>query len=288
MSKICILISAHKNQSQLLRLINHLKKDFDIYVHIDKKSKLNIKSFDNVKIYKKYKLYYADFSSIKVTLFLMKEALKNDYDRYIFISGQDVPLKSNYDIIKFFDGNNNEYLDYAKIKDNDGNIYSHQFFVDRVENYYFSDIVRKLINKRILDIFALLTKNIFRYKFANGIYYGSQWWNLTKNAAEYIINYIKLNPKFVRRFYFTIFADESFFQSLLLNTDFQNKIISDKLRYINWSRPNTGGFSPRTFTIEDYEELKNNINDNLFARKFDENIDNDIIDKLYKDLENSN
>ena len=44
MNKICFLILAHKNQSQLMRLINHLKKDFDIYIHIDKNSKLNLKS----------------------------------------------------------------------------------------------------------------------------------------------------------------------------------------------------------------------------------------------------
>lgn len=60
MSKICFLIAAHKNQNQLMRLLNHLKKDFDIYVHIDKKSKLDIKSF---------KIYYVSVSQILVLYF---------------------------------------------------------------------------------------------------------------------------------------------------------------------------------------------------------------------------
>ena len=36
---------------------------------------------------------------------------------------------------------------------------------------------------------------------------------------------------------------------------------------------------------EDYDDIKSKCGNSLFARKFDENIDNDIIDKLYKDLE---
>ena len=102
MSKICFLILAHKNQDQLMRLINHLKKDFDIYVHIDKKSNLNIKSFDNVKIYNDFKVYYADVTQVTTTLFLIEEAYKNYYDRYIFISGNDIPLKNNQYIKKLF------------------------------------------------------------------------------------------------------------------------------------------------------------------------------------------
>ncbi|WP_338404752.1 hypothetical protein [Brachyspira hyodysenteriae] len=73
MSKICFLIAAHKNQNQLMRLINHLKKDFDIYVHIDKISKLNLQSFDNVRIYKKYYVHYAEIAQVTTTLFLIRK-----------------------------------------------------------------------------------------------------------------------------------------------------------------------------------------------------------------------
>ena len=71
MGKICFLILAHKNQNQLMRLINHLKNDFDIYIHIDKNSNINFKSFDNVRIYKKINVHYAEFSQITATLFLI-------------------------------------------------------------------------------------------------------------------------------------------------------------------------------------------------------------------------
>ena len=42
---------------------------------------------------------------------------------------------------------------------------------------------------------------------------------------------------------------------------------------------------PKTFTINDYDEL---INSNyLMARKFDENIDDNIIKMLYDNLKNN-
>ncbi|MBW5378864.1 glycosyl transferase, partial [Brachyspira pilosicoli] len=109
------------------------------------------------------------------------------------------------------------------------------------------------------------------------------WWNLTNNAIKYILEYIEKNPNFLKRFNYTWCGDEMFFQSILLNSEFKNDCINDNLRYIDWSEKK--GSSPKTFNINDYNIIKENINNNLFARKFDENFDNDIINKLYKDLE---
>ncbi|WP_300752943.1 beta-1,6-N-acetylglucosaminyltransferase [uncultured Brachyspira sp.] len=285
MSKICFLIAAHKNQGQLLRLINHLKKDFDIYVHIDKKSKLNLKNFDNVKFYKKYKVYHAEVSQIISTLFLINEAYKNNYDRYIFISGQDLPLKNNNYIQNFFDNNlYNEYISYYQVNSvESGEIFDIQNF-SRVRNYNFEGLTRKILHSSIRYFISNL--NVTKKKIKYDIYYGSSWWNLTNNAIEYILNYLNKYKHFMNQFKNVWGSDEYFFQSILLNSEFKNKCVNNNLRYIDWSGQK--GSSPKTFTIKDYNDIKNNINDNLFARKFDENIDNDIIDKLYKDLENSN
>lgn len=90
----------------------------------------------------------------------------------------------------------------------------------------------------------------------------------------------KKNPNFLKRFNYTWGSDEFYFQSILLNSKFKDNCVNDCLRYIIWD-----GGAPFNLKMKDYENIKNNINNNLFARKFDENIDNDIIDKLYKDLE---
>lgn len=279
MNKNCILILAHKNHNQIMRLINHLKTDFDLYVHIDKRNKLNIKSFDNVNVYKEFKTYHGGVSLVIATLFLIEEAYKNNYDRYIFISGQDVPLKTNKEIINFFDTNKNkEYISYESINNSEA-MYKEMSF--RLNSYNFGKLYRLIFHRNIRELLSNFP--LIKRATPKNIYYGSQWWNLTNNAIKYILDYTKQNPNFLKRFNYTWCGDEMFFQSILLNSEFKNDCINDNLRYIDWSEKK--GSSPKTFNINDYNIIKENINNNLFARKFDENFDNDIINKLYKDLE---
>ncbi|WP_157147669.1 beta-1,6-N-acetylglucosaminyltransferase [Brachyspira pilosicoli] len=279
MNKNCILILAHKNHNQIMRLINHLKTDFDLYVHIDKRNKLNIKSFDNVNVYKEFKTYHGGVSLVIATLFLIEEAYKNNYDRYIFISGQDVPLKTNKEIINFFDTNKNkEYISYESINNSEA-MYKEMSF--RLNSYNFGKLYRLIFHRNIRELLSNFP--LIKRTTPENIYYGSQWWNLTNNAIKYILDYTKQNPNFLKRFNYTWGSDEFYFQSILLNSEFKDNCINDCLRYLIW-----GVGTPINFTIKDYDDIKNNINNNIFARKFDENIDNDIIDKLYKDLENSN
>lgn len=279
MNKNCILILAHKNHNQIMRLINHLKTDFDLYVHIDKRNKLNIKSFDNVNVYKEFKTYHGGVSLVIATLFLIEEAYKNNYDRYIFISGQDVPLKTNKEIINFFDTNKNkEYISYESINNSEA-MYKEMSF--RLNSYNFGKLYRLIFHRNIRELLSNFP--LIKRTTPKNIYYGSQWWNLTNNAIKYILDYTKQNPNFLKRFNYTWGSDEFYFQSILLNSEFKNNCINDNLRYLIW-----GVGTPINFTIKDYDDIKNNINNNIFSRKFDENIDNDIIDKLYKDLENSN
>ena len=285
MSKICFLIAAHKNHDQLMRLINHLKKDFDIYVHIDKISKIQLKSFDNVRVYKKNQVHYGEISQVTTTLFLIKEAYKNNYDRYVFISGQDVPLKSNSYIQNFFDNNPyNEYISYVKVNDIESGQIFNNLLYDRIRYYNFESFSRKFLHASIRDFISNL--NITKKKVKYDIYYGSQWWNLTNNAVEYILSYLNKDKYFINQFKNVWGSDEFFFQTILLNSELGNNCVNNNLRYIDWSE--TKSSSPKTFTINDYSNIVCYTGGGIFARKFDENIDNDIIDKLYKDLENSN
>ncbi|WP_300370948.1 beta-1,6-N-acetylglucosaminyltransferase [Brachyspira sp.] len=275
MSKICFLILAHKNHNQIMRLINYIKKDFDIYVHIDKKSKVNIKSFDNVKIYKEMVTYHGDISLVKASLFLLREAFKNNHDRYLFISGQDIPLKTNREIINFFNiHKDKEFISYENIRNND-HIYNEMSF--RLNTYNFGKLYRLILHRKIRKFLSDLA--IIKRTTPENIYYGSQWWNLTNNAVKYILDYDENNPNFLKRFNYTWGSDEFFFQSILLNSPFKDNCVNDNLRYIVWN-----GGAPLNLKIKDYDCIKNNINNNIFARKFDETIDNDIIDKLYEDI----
>lgn len=287
MNNICFLIAAHKNHNQTMRLINHLKKDFDLFVHIDKKSKLQIKESENVKIYKKFKVHHGGFSQIVATLFLMEAAFNNtkndntknngknkkDYDRYIFISAQDIPLKSNFEIKKFFENNNKEFLSFENIRNNEG-LYKEMSF--RMNAYNFGFWYRKLLSRKIRETISEIP--FIKRQTPENIYYGSSWWNLTKNAVSYILKFVEENQNYLERFKYTWGSDEFFFQSILMQSDLKENLENDCLRYLIWQ-----GGAPIILKLNDYKNMKMG-GVNLFARKFDEKIDNEIIEKLYKDI----
>ena len=74
---------------------------------------------------------------------------------------------------------------------------------------------------------------------------------------------------------FTWGSDEFIIPTILMNSPYQNKIINENYRYIDWSE---GNVSPKTLTIGDYDKIINS--DDLFARKFDMDIDKEILYKL--------
>ena len=74
-----------------------------------------------------------------------------------------------------------------------------------------------------------------------------------------------------------------FLQCVVCSSVHQDEIVKENLRLVDWQRTEHGGGSPHTFTIEDYEMLTSS--DKLFARKFDPDVDREIIDALYARLE---
>lgn len=61
-----------------------------------------------------------------------------------------------------------------------------------------------------------------------------------------------------------------------MNTAYRGILIDDDRRAIEWVPDGDIKLRPKTFTMDDYRFLSNS----LFARKFDDTIDNGIIDKM--------
>jgi len=98
------------------------------------------------------------------------------------------------------------------------------------------------------------------YKF----YGGSSWLSITGGCLEYILVYLEENPDYTNLFRNSICSDELFFQTILLNSIYKEKIVNDNKRYIKW---NHGNSSPKTLTIDDYNEIL--LSKKLWARKLD-------------------
>lgn len=290
--EIAILMLIHKYSSQQERLINHLSKDFKIFIHIDKSTDISIdliKKNKNVFVYKKYNVYWGSYNQILATIFLLKEAHKITPDRYIFISGEDIPLKSNKEIIKFFINNNDNYMSFEPLPKKDWTNQSGGY--DRCDYFWLNSYRGKLIKSKIIKkliseiqyineeyFITFCKKRNIKRSFSRKVelFGGANWMDLTNDCVSEILKFLKDNPKYLRYFKYTRCADEIFFQTLIINYLKDIKIKNQLLRYIDWQ---TGPDFPRILKIEDFDKM---INSNfIFARKVNEKIDISLIDKIY-------
>lgn len=289
MNKHAYLIIAHDNFYTLEKLIKSIDDSRnDIYIHIDKKIKdFNFKyfndlvKFSNIYFVERINVYWGHFSLIKAELNLYKEAYKIGYKYYHLISGVDLPIKNQDYIHEFFDLHyGKEFLtnlkpEFVKKQNiSDRLNYYHIFQRKYRESKFFRYIANKTIS--LQRIF-----NVSRYKFDYNLYYGSNWASLTDKSVKYLISKEKWIYK---TFKFTQCCDEVYKQSVIINNiDFRDKLylyeynehhISYNMRHIDWKR---GG--PYIFRESDYDELMSI--ESLYARKFNENTDKNIIDKVY-------
>lgn len=131
-----------------------------------------------------------------------------------------------------------------------------------------------------MRIFAAVINNIIPrkrdYKKALGNlkpYAGSQWWALSADACHYILSFVETNPKIVKFFQNTLTPDEIFFQTIIGNSKFREKVAKN-LTFTQWQ----GVEHPEFINMEQLETLnkmdkieEENIygsGELLFARKF--------------------
>lgn len=277
------IIMAYKDPEQIERLVKAMSHPhFDFYIHID--SKFDIGPFEYLNglervhlIKKRVKVSWAGYSFIDGLLNSIKEVFASGkkYDYINTLSGQDYPIKSSEEFYRFIEerkGNNFftiEEFGSDWWKEAEKRI-SHYHFTDFEfkGRYVFQNIVNKIYSKR---------KFPFNYNL-----YGSNrctWWTITSECAAYFVKFMEENAA-VRRFAkFTWAPDEFLIPTIIMNSPLKNTVISDSYRYFDWSQ---GGSNPKILTVDDYDAI---VNSNYFlARKFDINIDTEILDMIDANL----
>jgi len=276
--KTAHLILTHKNPQQLERLIKALQHEHvDFYIHIDKKSDIRpftyLTEHKNVFFVKnRTSIYWAGWGTIQATINGFEEILPKKYDYINVISGQDFPLKSADYIYQYLlERKGKEFITCESMDDPGWNV------GPRVRNYH-------LINWRIPGKFRLekLLNKILpkrKFPFDYEIVGRANWFTLSHDAAEYILNFLEKHPVIVRYFKFCWGADEFLFSTILYNSHFKDRIV-DNLVYVDWSGPKSG--HPKILGAEDFEKLK--ASDKLFARKMDMDKDSEIFTLLEKHI----
>ena len=296
------LIIAHNNWQQLKKLVQLLDaENHDIYIHIDKKSIdfkadkfLEIINKSRIFIYQEYEVFWGGFSQVQVELFLFEKAYALQYDYYHLISGADLPLKNNKDIDTFFERNKGKefiLFDEDKLK-NDPEISR------RAKYYHFLQNYRRRFSQKwkndfftFLERVSLVFQILFRVNRVKDldweIKYGSNWVSITNDLVTEIL---KQREKITKVFSCTNCADELFVQTVAYNCGFKDKLyisengMAENARFIDWARGKNG--NPYTFHKSDKNILLENKN--LFARKFSETIDSEIIECIFKKIQKEN
>jgi hypothetical protein len=277
--KQAILITAYKNYHHLEEIIQYFDANFELYIHLDKKSKISdielahLRKHDTVKLLEqKYKVNWGGFNHLKSILFLAEQALKNPDNHYFhLITGHDFPVKNSAYFMEFFKNNRNvEFMNHFNFPDaasgwpgNNG--------LDRIEYYNFNDLW-DFKNHKQYEKIALVLRLQKRLGFKRTIsskmpklYGGSTYWSLSRECVSYVMAFTQKNKWVLNRFKYTLCAEEFYFQTLILNSDFADKVVNDNLRHIDWVARN--GNNPAVLDESDFEKLKET--NAVFARKFD-------------------
>lgn len=290
MSRHAYLIIAHNNWYILSKLVSLLDNSRnDIYIHIDKNSYPSSYLEQSIKNQvKEAKVLFIEsrpvswggYSLIDVTLRLMATATEEyHYSYYHLLSGSDLPLKDQYQIHEFFDANQgSEFIHFGKKEWID-------IIQSRMKYYWiFQEYVgnSKRIDKiaiRFLNRMCVLFQKIIGINRLVNLQVsgGSEWFSITDESARFLLS----KRDFIERhFKYCICADESFVQTIIINSDLKKKVYNfnshnDKdctLRYIQWENG-----KPHVLKMEDYDQLINS--GCIYARKFDET-DKELVDKI--------
>jgi hypothetical protein len=279
---IAYLILAHANPEHLQRLIARLRSDDAMFfLHVDKKAKPDAFSrlvADDVRLVSDaVAVHWGDFSQVEAILKLMTTALAaGTFDRFVLLSGADYPLWPTADINAFFAAHRqDEYINMVPMPcDAAGKPLA------RLTTYTLRPTLSTphRLALRVLLKAGVLPRERDLHRALGPLqpYGGSTWWALTRAACEYIVQFVQRNPRLVRFFQGTQYADETFLHTILGSSPLLANVRRN-LTYTDWS---AGGASPANISgrhVDYFRTTKQFAPEDvygsgpmMFARKFND------------------
>lgn len=289
--KLAVLLQCHKSFYQINLLLNAMKHDnITFFIHVDKKSDIA----DKIELRKNVILLpdkfrvdvrWGQYSIVQATLNLMNYATQYDhYDYFCLMSGQDFPIVSPNILISYLKSNNGK--NFVNLFESKNFGLNHTNNYDKRNEIVFPKwiIERNLPIRVIRRLWVMVTGGYnHTYKIFKrnpsinlNFYFGSTWWCIHSDFVNWMNDYLDKNKLYEEFYKLTVCADESFFQTLLMNSPYADTRC-DYLHYIDWSE---GKNSPKNLTTKDYNYIINS--GKMFTRKIDE--DYRLIELLIKHI----
>jgi hypothetical protein len=282
------MILTHHQPNALLRLLESLKAPWaHAFIHIDLKA--NREPFEQVLhsrndctlIEKKLSvpIFWGGYSMVEATLRLLHCAYQHPqhFERFSLLSGVDLPIKPLNLIADRLSGND-EIIRVDRMLDPLGKT----DFDRRANRVYLGD--GPLLNKRSKFWLLQGMARMLEAWLPNEpypclpIFYGPQWWCLTREAVDEVFAFVDRHPDVMRWFKCTRCPDEMVFQTILKSSMLSGNISYDLTRgdedcepmlngthFVDWSKPKPD--RPAILTLEHFPLLLES--EALFGRKFD-------------------
>ena len=260
MKKHALLIQAHQDISYFIELAK-IQPSVNFYVHVDAKSdyfpNAETAQLANVFLLKdRITVRWGGFSQIEATLKLFETAFANEDNAYFhLLSGEDVVLQPFEVIEKQWQ----QRFDFqAMMTCEMAPQYAYRFIMDspHADSNWQRQLTGKIITK--------LQQGVAKVKpYHSPIYFGSQWFSVTRADWEKIVPFIDEYSDFFRH---KLVPDEHFFQTLITEKlTNQIRLSNDNRRQIIFDKNVNNGNSPIYLDLLKLERAK--FDGYWFARK---------------------
>ena len=279
MTRVAYIVSAYKLPAQLERLLRRLDgPGVSFAVHVDAKTsratwdEMVARCGDlDVAWLPRHRSQWGGFGHVRATLKGIDHVVESGvpFDYAVLLTGQDYPLRPPAEIAGFLGGaGGRSFMRHILLP---WEQWGPRGGLDRVEDWH-------IITYRRLHLALPL-----RRRLPGGLepYGGSAYWCLSSALVHFVHGFLSENPDYVRFFEHVFVPDEIFFQTIVMNSELRDTVENDDLRYLDWSREP----APAVLTRDDLPALV--TAPQLFARKFDETVDAEILDALDRHLERS-
>ena len=273
---IAYLILIHRYPQQFKRLFKAIYDPRNQYlVHVDKRSgaalEADIQAFldpyNNAEVLEAKKAQWGGYSLVDAALRGMERLLQTgrQWTHFINLSGQDFPLRTQSQIM-------------AHLRANPG-----REFIRVLDQQKIRPDTMARVGKYVLELGGRIIRTPISRRFLAGAipFIGTQWMVVSRQFCQFVCR----DPEVGRyKAYYrnTFIPDEGFFQTVMMNTAAHGEIVNDDLRMIDWIPDGDIKLRPRTYVAGDATSLISSAN--LFARKFDQTVDGEILDILESHL----
>jgi hypothetical protein len=266
------IVLAYKSSDQVIRLLRRIATGGDaVALHVDRvmgdgeyrELERHALELGRVSLLPRQRTHWGGFGLVRATVCALEHLVARErVDYAVLLTGQDYPLRSSADIRRFLEGSggrsfvHNSPLPYAAWGRGGG--------LERIERWH---VMRGHPHSVRLP---------WKRRIPGGLrpFGGEAYWCLSRPVAEYVTRFVRDNPAFARFFEHVFVPDELFFQTIVMNSPFRADVVNDTLHFVDWET------DPGPAILRAQDVVRMERSGKLFARKFDVDVDSNVLDLL--------